>query len=111
MPDIVPHTNTNFPEVSARNDNARHIVDGCASAMPTLANMWQFLQDALNDTHTLTAEITRLSGELECIRLDRASLLTAMRATLAAHAAGEPDPMRYLRDELGGRSRGGAAGE
>jgi hypothetical protein len=45
-------------------------------------------------------EITRLSGELERIRLDRANLLAAMRAALAAQADGEPDPMWYLRDAL-----------
>jgi ABC-type transporter Mla subunit MlaD len=110
MPNIVPLTNTDLHELNARNDNARHIIDGCASAMPTLADMWQYLQEALNDAHTLTAEITRLSGELEYIRLDRANLLTAIRATLAAHASGEPDPIRYIRDESGGRSRGGTAG-
>jgi len=110
MPNIVPLTNTDLQEFSARNDNARHIINGCASAMPTLAGMWQYLQEALNDAHTLTAEITRLSGELEYIRLDRANLLAAIRATLAAHSTGEPDPIRYLRDELDERSRGGTAG-
>jgi len=110
MPNIVPLTNSDLHELNARNDNARHIIDGCASAMPTLADMWQYLREALNDAHTLTAEITRLSGELEYIRLDRANLLAAIRATLAAHAAGEPDPIRYIRDELDGRSCGGTAG-
>ncbi len=100
MPNAIPHTNINLQEVSARNDNARHIVAGCASAMPTLANMWQYLHDALNDTVALSAEITRLSAELEHTRLDRANLLAAMRATLAAHADGEPDPIWYLRDAL-----------
>ena len=45
-------------------------------------------------------EVTRLSAELDRTRLDRANLRAAMRATLAAHADGEPDPMWYLRDEL-----------
>jgi len=100
MPNAIPHTNINLQEVTERNDNARHIVAGCASAMPTLTDMWRYLQDALNDTVALSAEITRLSAELERTRLDRANLLAAMRATLAAHADGEPDPMWYLRDEL-----------
>jgi hypothetical protein len=34
------------------------------------------------------------------VRLDRANLLAAIRATLAADAEGEPDPLGYLRDEL-----------
>ncbi len=35
--------------------------------------------------------------------MDRANLLAAMRATIAAHADGEPDPLYYLRDELNAR--------
>ena len=65
MPNTIPHANINLQEVSARNDNARHIVAGCASAMPTLTDMWRYLQDALNDTVALSAEITRLSAELQ----------------------------------------------
>jgi hypothetical protein len=100
MPNTVPPVNINLWEVSARNDNARHIVAGCASAMPTLADMWRSIQDALNDTVALSAQITRLSAEVENSRLDRANLLAAIRAALAAHADGEADPMWYLRDEL-----------
>ena len=100
MPNTVPHTNINLPEVNARSENARHIVAGCESAMPTLADMWRYVQDALNDTVVLSAQITRLSAEVEHSRLDRANLLAAMRAALAAHADGEADPLWYLRDEL-----------
>jgi len=100
MSNTVPPVNINLREVSERNDNARHIVAGCASAMPTLADMWQYLQQALDDTAALAAEITRLSAEVERSRLDRADLLAAMRAALAAHADGEADPLWYLRDEL-----------
>ena len=32
--------------------------------------------------------------------MDRANLLAAMRATVAAQADGEPDPLWYLRDAL-----------
>ena len=100
MPNTVPPVNINLREVSERNDNARHIVAGCASAMPTLADMWRHVQGALNDTVALSAEITRLSAEVEHSGLDRANLLAAIRATLAAHADGEADPLWYLRDEL-----------
>ncbi len=34
------------------------------------------------------------------MRLDRASLLAAMRAAIEADADGEADPLAYLRDEL-----------
>jgi hypothetical protein len=100
MPNTVPPVNINLREVSERNDNARHIVAGCASAMPTLADMWRYLHEALNDAMALSVEITRLSAEVENARLDRANLLAAMRAALAAHADGEADPLWYLRDEL-----------
>ena len=100
MPNTVPHANINLQEVSARNDNARHIVTGCATALPTLTGMWRNVLDALDDTPALMAEITRLSAELGRTRLDRANLRAAMRAFVAAHADGEPDPMWYLRDAL-----------
>ena len=100
MPDTHPNPRIDLQQISTRNDHARHIVAGCASAMPTLADMWQTLNDALTDTATLSALVTRLSAELERTRLERANLRAAMRATLAAHADGEPDPMWYLRDEL-----------
>ena len=93
---------------------ARHVVAGCASAMPTLADMWRHLDDALNNAVLLSAQVTQLSAqvtrlsvqvtqlsaELDRTRLERANLRAAMRATLAAHADGEPDPMWYLQDEL-----------
>jgi len=100
MPNTDPHADINLQEVRARNDNARHIVAGCAAAMPTLADMWRSLRDALDDTLTLSVEISRLSAELARARLDRANLRAAMLATLAAQADRDPDPMWYLRDEL-----------
>ena len=68
--------------------------------MPTLADMWRAIDQALSDAVLLSALVTRLSAELDRVRLDRANLRAAMRAALAAHADGEPDPMWYLRDEL-----------
>ena len=100
MPNTSPNTNISLQEVSTRNDQARHIVAGFASAMPWLADIWEYLQSALNDVPILAAEVSRLSAELRDTRLDRANLLAAMRAALAAQADGEPDPMWYLRDAL-----------
>jgi predicted DNA-binding ribbon-helix-helix protein len=71
--------------------------------MPALAEFWRHLATALSDTATLAVEVARLTAELATTRLDRANLLAAMRATLAAHAAGEADPLCYLRDELDAR--------
>jgi hypothetical protein len=55
-----------------------------------------------------------LAAELKEACLDLADMLAAARATLAAHADGERDPLWYLRDELGARQartqhRGGPA--
>ena len=101
MPNAVRPANINLEEVTARNNTARHIITGFSTAMPALADIWRYLQDAFNDVPALAAEITRLSAELNDTRLDRANLLAAARATAAAYHDGEPDPLSYLRDELG----------
>jgi hypothetical protein len=100
MPNTLPHSNVNLQEVCTRNDAARRIIAGFAKAMPTLADIWQFLGSALDDASSLAAEITRLSADLGNTRLDRANLAAAARATIAAHAEGEANPLWYLRDEL-----------
>ena len=103
MPNTLPHTNVNLQEVSTRHDTARRIIAGFAKAMPALADIWLFLGSALDDAPLLAAEITRLLAELARTRLDRANLVAAGRAALAAAAEGEADPLWYLRDELAAR--------
>ena len=105
MTNTNPKPDIDLAQISTRNTHARHIVVGCASALPALAAMWQELDDALADTVALCALVTRLSAERDRARLDRANLRAAMRATLAAHADGEPDPLWYLRDELNAAQR------
>ncbi len=100
MPNTHPNPSIDLQQISTRNTHARHIVAGCAADAPTLADMWRALDAALADTTALCAQVTRLSAELDRARLDCANLRAAMRATLAAHADGEPDPLWYLRDEL-----------
>ena len=100
MPNTPQPANINLEEVTAKNTAARHIIAGFATAMPALADIWQYLEDAFNDVPALAVQITRLSAELKDTRLDRANLLAAARATIAAHHDGEPDPLSYLRDEL-----------
>jgi len=100
MPNTHPEPITDLQQISIRNTHARHIIAGCASALPTLAGIWHELDDALTDAATLAAQITRLSADLERTRLEAANLRAAMRATLAAHAEGEHDPLWYLQDEL-----------
>lgn len=88
-------------EVYARNDSARRLTASLAAAMPgAVSETWYQVDQALADIPALGAIIARLAAELKATRLDRAILLAAMRATLAAHADGEEDPLFYLRDEL-----------
>jgi len=94
---------TGFAEVTTRNDVARDIIAGFASVAPMLTGVFQFLDSALSDVPDVLAELWRASAELEAVRLDQANLLAAMRATIAAHADGERDPLYYLRDELDAR--------
>ncbi|MCM4080059.1 hypothetical protein [Paractinoplanes hotanensis] len=60
---------------------------------------------ALADIPVLLAELERLGDLLSQTRWDFANLLAAARATLAAHHEGEPDPLDYLRDEVGEHSQ------
>lgn len=87
-------------EVTIRNENARDIVARFSAAAPTLADIWEYVETALADTPALVNEITHLRAELSGTRLNRANLVAAVRATIAAHHDGEDDPLAYLRDEL-----------
>jgi hypothetical protein len=100
MPNHIPSTRISIQEAMTRNAAARDIVTGLAAATPILAEIWQHLERALADVPDLAAELTQLAAQLADTRLDRANLLAAMHAALAAHADGEPDPLSYLRDEL-----------
>jgi hypothetical protein len=90
-------------QVYARNDHARDVIAGFASALPAAWELWQQVDRALADVPTLGAVIGRLTEELAAIHMDRANLLAATRAAVAAHAEGEADPLYYLRDELDAR--------
>ena len=87
-------------EITTRNDIARDIIVGFAAVTPTLAGVFRLIDTALADLPAVLAELGRARAELEAVRLDRANLLAAIRATLTADAEGEPDPLGYLRDEL-----------
>lgn len=87
-------------EITIRNEIERDIVAGFAAVTPTLAGVWRFVDKALADASAVFADLGRVRAELEAARPDRANLLAAMRATLAAHDEGESDPLGYLRDEL-----------
>ena len=87
-------------EITTRNDIARDIIAGFAAVTPTLAGVFRLIDPALADLPAVLADLGRARAELEAVRLDRANLLAAIRATLAADAEGERDPLGYLRDEL-----------
>jgi predicted DNA-binding ribbon-helix-helix protein len=98
-----PYYRINLEEIAARNQTARRMIAGFAAEMPLLADFWRHLDTALADNLTLSAELAQLTAELATTRMDRANLLAAIRATLAAYADGEADPLSYLRDELDAR--------
>ena len=58
------------------------------------------LAAALETIPRMCAEIGRLRARLACTLADLHNLIAAARATLGAHADGEPDALYYLRDEL-----------
>ena len=87
-------------EITTRNDIARDIIAGFAAVTPTLAGVFQLIDTALADLPAVLADLGRAQAELKAVRLDRANLLAAIRATIAADAAGECNPLGYLRDEL-----------
>ena len=91
MPHVNPNPDIDLQQISTRNTFARHVVAGFAAGWPKLADWWQALDDALADLDALAVHLARL---------DRANLRAAIRAAVAAHADGEPDPLWYLRDEL-----------
>ena len=91
---------SNHSEITVRNDIARDIIAGFAAVTPTLTGAFRLIDTALADLPAALADLGRARAELEAVRLDRANLLAAIRATLAADAEGEPDPLGYLRDEL-----------
>jgi hypothetical protein len=112
VPNNTPYSAIDIPEVMSRNQAARDIVSGFASAAPTLSAAWQHIRAALADARDLATEVTRLSAELAASRLWHANALAAMRATIGAQQDGEPDPLYYVRDELNApqnlhRARGG----
>ena len=87
-------------EIITRNDIARDIIAGFAAVTPTLTGIYRIVDHALADLPAVLAGLRRIQAELQTVRLDRANLLAAIRATLAADADGEPNALDYLRDEL-----------
>ncbi|GAA1259899.1 hypothetical protein GCM10009677_08730 [Sphaerisporangium rubeum] len=100
MPHTNPYPDPALQEVTNRNRNARQLITAFSSSTLALAEIWQHVTTALDDTLTLVTQLTKLQAELSRIRRQRADMVAAARATLAAHHDGEADPLFYLRDEL-----------
>ncbi|MER6828960.1 hypothetical protein ABT352_23475 [Streptosporangium sp. NPDC000563] len=100
MPHTHPYPDRDLQEAIARNRTARQFLTAFSAATLTLADIWQHVSAALDDTLTLAAQITHLRADLARTRRRHADLTAAVRATLAAHHDGEADPLFYLRDEL-----------
>jgi hypothetical protein len=49
-------------EIYARNDTARHIIAGAASALPAARDLWTLVDAALADAPALGAAIERLAA-------------------------------------------------
>jgi hypothetical protein len=96
----------NLLEVRIRARHARHIIAGFARTVPSLADLWRQVDDALTDIPALAAEITRIRTQFATSRLDRANLAAAGRATIAAYLSDESDPLSYLSDELAAQGYG-----
>jgi hypothetical protein len=60
---------------------------------------------ALYTVPALCREAARLRAALALVSIDHADLVAAARASVIADHDGEPDPLWYLRDELGARSQ------
>ena len=99
MPDTHSDPQIDLHEISATNTFARNVIAGFRVARGA-RRLVASGDDALSDAAALCEQVTRLSADVDRVRLDRANLLAAMRAALAAHADGEADPLWYLRDEL-----------
>ena len=100
MPETRPTSTINLQEVTTRANSAQHVIVGFSRATPNLADLWQQVTHSLSDIPVLIVEITRLAAEVTSVRLDRADIAAAGRATIAAWHDGEPDHLSYLRGEL-----------
>lgn len=87
-------------QIASRHEAATRVLTDFEADMPSLTEVWRLQTSALADIPALSTEVSRLASELQSTRLDRANILAAAQATLAARADGEPDPLSYLRDEL-----------
>ncbi|MFI9843818.1 hypothetical protein ACIHFD_42735 [Nonomuraea sp. NPDC051941] len=95
-----PYPHADLQGAATRNTTAAELLTAFAKSAPALDHLWRHIFDALADAPALITEIDQLRAELATARYQRANLIAAIRATLAAHDEGEYDPLFYVRDEL-----------
>ncbi|MFI6902015.1 hypothetical protein ACIBKY_12180 [Nonomuraea sp. NPDC050394] len=100
-----PYPDADLQEVLSRNHTAAHLLTALARATPAHAPIWDHIHLALVDERDILAELASVRAERAADRRRRADLIAAMRATLAAHAEGEHDPLFYIRDEVQAQER------
>ncbi|MGV9376558.1 hypothetical protein ACWDRB_12120 [Nonomuraea sp. NPDC003707] len=100
-----PYPHADLQGAATRNTTAAELLTAFAKSAPALDHLWRHIFDALADTPALITDIDRLRAELATARYQRANLIAAIRATLAAHDEGEHDPLFYVRDELHAQHR------
>ncbi|MFC4013773.1 hypothetical protein ACFOY2_41565 [Nonomuraea purpurea] len=100
-----PYPHADLQGAATRNATAAELLTAFAKSAPALDDLWRHVFDALADAPALINEIDRLRAELSTARYQRANLIAAIRATLAAHHEGEDDPLFYVRDELHAQHR------
>ena len=88
---IITTEPNDYPDADLQEVVSQHT--HAASAVGTLAAV-------LDTIPRLCVEIGRLRARLARTLADLHNLIAAARATLGAHADGEPDALFYLRDEL-----------
>ncbi|MEO3798282.1 hypothetical protein ABGB14_49505 [Nonomuraea sp. B10E15] len=100
MPHRHPYPHTDLQGAAHRNTTAAQLLTALTRDPSPLLPLWEYVLAALDDIETLIDEVTGLRAELASVRYQRANLLAAIRATLAAHHDGDDDPLYYVRDEL-----------
>jgi hypothetical protein len=98
MPDNLPATPHPLLEVTS-DRIARHLGETASATFK--ANIWPQIAAPFAEAPALLTDIDRLRATLANARLDRANLAAAALAAIFAYHDGDPDPLSYLRDELG----------
>jgi hypothetical protein len=96
---------------TARVQLGHRVITRVSLSFPALCLSLQQIDRALSDIPALATEVTTLRVSLASVRLERANLAAAARATIAAEASGETDPLAYLRDELTAHGHGMERGQ